>query len=205
MAKMKIPTSNYAGDTDFHINAMRDVVLGDTIRFDKPIMIGIYPHERFSKFQRIDGKVVYHGNAEKLISDSLPKVAWITIQLDDGGKLRVHEKVLYRNPVYRQPWTDEASRPVSYRMILKRRSAEVEATAVARKAAKPDISVLIAWNPERWTEIKAVTPGHIRREQESRFKFEAEIALGYRTQWKPPAQQADENAEQASMPDEPAQ
>jgi hypothetical protein len=86
------------------IDCTGDAVVGDEICFERATYVGKYPNSRFASMETIIGKIVNdsYGAAKQQHT--------FTILLDDGTKICVKGRNVYRNGVHRKPWANETER-----------------------------------------------------------------------------------------------
>jgi hypothetical protein len=104
---MAYERSTYNGDDIYSLNCTGDAVVGDEVRFERATFSGSYRRPRFDGFEMVTGKIVNDSyGAEK-------QQHTFTIQLENGSKMLIKGRNLYKNGVYRKPWADESEREES--------------------------------------------------------------------------------------------
>lgn len=101
---MTYENSTYAGDANFTINCTGDVVVSDQVRFERATFSGSFRNAKFSGFEMITGKIVRDSYGRDKQQHTF------TLELDEGGELRIKGRNLYATGVYRKPWVDESLR-----------------------------------------------------------------------------------------------
>jgi len=89
---------NYEIGNDYSILCAGDAVVGDKITFRRAVMkykSGLYT---FDKYDLIIGKII----------KETPK--FYMIEKSDGDTLQIMQKVMYKEQLFRKPWTDESQR-----------------------------------------------------------------------------------------------
>ena len=101
---MAYQESTYKGDSVYSIDCAGDCVVGDKVCFERAVFSGSFRSAKLEGFERVEGEIS---------SDSYGAVKQqhtFTITLQNGEKLRIKGRNLYRNGVFRRPWDDEAER-----------------------------------------------------------------------------------------------
>ena len=101
---MSFHSSTYAGDVEFTINCTGDAVVGDEVRFDRAPFTGSYRNAKFAGFERITGKIIRDSYGRDKQQHTF------TLELAEGGELRIKGRNLYANGLYRKAWPDETRR-----------------------------------------------------------------------------------------------
>lgn len=99
------PTFN--GDDEYSVCCTGDCVLGDHVRFERARFAGAYSRynrPRFDGFELVTGKIV----ADSYGPDKQQHT--FTIELEDGKRIRIKGRNLYRNGTWRKSWSDETKR-----------------------------------------------------------------------------------------------
>jgi len=96
--------STYTGDDDYSINCTGDAVTGDEVRFERAVFSGSFRNPKFAGFELITGTIIRDSYGRDKQQHTF------TLMLDDGTKLRIKGRNLYRNGVWRKPWADESQR-----------------------------------------------------------------------------------------------
>ena len=111
----------FRGDNEYCIDCTGNVVVGDEVRFDKAIFKGSYRRPKFVGFERITGRVIKdsYGKAKQQHT--------FTLLLEDGSKMLIKGRNLYRHGVFRKPWPDEGARRAAEEEKWKRGEAAREA------------------------------------------------------------------------------
>ena len=88
----------------FEIDCTGDVVVGDHISFERATFSGSWRKPKFAGMETITGLVVNdsYGSAKQQHT--------FTLKLEDGSKLCIKGRNVYRNGVRRAAWADEAQR-----------------------------------------------------------------------------------------------
>lgn len=96
--------STYNGDPEYNIDCTGDVVVGDSVRFERAVFTGSYRKPFFAGFELITGKVVFdsYGSGKQQHT--------FTLRLAEGKKLLIKGRNLYRNGVWRKTWDNEEDR-----------------------------------------------------------------------------------------------
>jgi hypothetical protein len=98
---MEYKESTYKGDHEYCIGCHNDIVVSDYIAFNKACFSGSYRKPKFSHFELIKGVVIkesYGGEKQQHT---------FTIQQENGEKLLIKGRNLYKNGVWRKAWEDE--------------------------------------------------------------------------------------------------
>lgn len=101
---MTYQTSTYTGDADYSTECTGDAVTGDEVRFERATFTGSFRNAKFAGFELITGRIV---------NDSYgcdKQQHTFTLELADGGTLRIKGRNLYKNRCWRKPWADESLR-----------------------------------------------------------------------------------------------
>lgn len=101
---MPYQVSEYRGDAEYSIDCTGDAVVGDEVRFDRATFAGSYRTPAFAGFERVTGKIVRDSYGRDKQQHTF------TIELVNGDRLLIKGRNLYRQAVYRRPWTDEVER-----------------------------------------------------------------------------------------------
>jgi len=101
---MPYTNPDYKGDTDYPINATGDCCTGDSVRFQKAVFAGSYKKPSFSHLEIVTAMLINDGYG------AAKQQHTFTLELEDGTKRTIKGRNLYRNGVWRKPWTDEALR-----------------------------------------------------------------------------------------------
>jgi hypothetical protein len=88
----------------YSIEATGDVVRGDEIAFERATFTGSYRRPKFAGNELVVGTVVSdsYGAAKQQHT--------FTIELENGQKIHIKGRNVYRNGVWRKPWRDESKR-----------------------------------------------------------------------------------------------
>ena len=120
----------FNGDAEYCIDATGDVVVGDEVRFDRAVFVGSYRRPKFIGYQRVTGKVI------KDSYGSLKQQHTFTLLLDNGTKMLIKGRNLYRNGVFRKPWADEEARRAAAREKWQRGEKAREAREAREQGEK---------------------------------------------------------------------
>ena len=101
---MGLHESTFAGDTDHCIDCTGDCVVGDEIAFERATFAGNFRKPKFAGFERVVGRIV----ADSYGADKQQHT--FTLELAGGTRTFIKGRNLYRQGVWRKPWSDEASR-----------------------------------------------------------------------------------------------
>jgi len=101
---MPYEISTFSGDAEFTINCTGDAVVGDEVRFERATFSGSFRNAKFSGFEMITGKIVRDSYGRDKQQHTF------TLELSEGGELRIKGRNLYANGLYRKVWADESSR-----------------------------------------------------------------------------------------------
>lgn len=101
---MAFQISEYFGDAEFIINCTGDAVVGDEVRFERATFSGSFRNAHFAGFEMITGKIVRDSYGRDKQQHTF------TLELAEGGELRIKGRNLYANGTYRKPWADESLR-----------------------------------------------------------------------------------------------
>jgi hypothetical protein len=90
--------------SEYSIDATGDVVRGDDIAFMRATFTGSYRKPKFAGNELVVGTVISdsYGAAKQQHT--------FTIELEDGKRIHIKGRNVYRNGVWRKPWRDEAKR-----------------------------------------------------------------------------------------------
>lgn len=96
--------SDYKGCDTYSIDCTGDVVTGDQVSFERATFTGSFRNAKFSGFERISGTVINdsYGQAKQQHT--------FIILLQNGDKLCIKGRNLYKNGTYRKPWANESDR-----------------------------------------------------------------------------------------------
>jgi hypothetical protein len=101
---MAYQVSEFTGDAEFTINCTGDAVVGDEVRFERATFSGSFRNAKFAGFETITGKIVRDSYGRDKQQHTF------TLELAEGGELRIKGRNLYANGLYRKPWADESLR-----------------------------------------------------------------------------------------------
>lgn len=101
---MTYENSTYSGDAEFTIDCTGDAVVGDDVRFERATFSGSFRNAKFAGFETITGKIIRDSYGRDKQQHTF------TLELAEGGELRIKGRNLYANGLYRKPWADESSR-----------------------------------------------------------------------------------------------
>ena len=101
---MSYNTSDYFGDDIYTIDCTGDAVVGDDVRFDRATFTGSFRNARFAGFERITGKIIRDSYGRDKQQHTF------TIELDDGTITTIKGRNLYKEGIWRKPWSDESAR-----------------------------------------------------------------------------------------------
>lgn len=101
---MAYETSEYSGDAEFAINCTGDAVIGDEVRFERATFSGSFRNAKFAGFETITGKIVRDSYGRDKQQHTF------TLELAEGGELRIKGRNLYDNRTFRKQWADESRR-----------------------------------------------------------------------------------------------
>lgn len=101
---MAYETSTFSGDDEFPINCTGDAVVGDEVRFERATFSGSFRNAKFAGFETITGKIVRDSYGRDKQQHTF------TLELAEGGELRIKGRNLYANGLYRKQWEDESIR-----------------------------------------------------------------------------------------------
>lgn len=101
---MPYQTPNYSGDAEYSIPCTGDAVVGDEVRFERATFSGSFRNAKFAGFETITGKIIRDSYGRDKQQHTF------TLELADGGELRIKGRNLYANSIYRKPWADESLR-----------------------------------------------------------------------------------------------
>lgn len=121
-----MPSSTFTGDAEHPIRCDPDCVVGDEVIFERATFTGSFRNAKFAGFDRIAGRIV----ADSYGSEKQQHT--FTIETATG-KIRIKGRNLYRNGVWRKPWTDETQRRAAAAEKHERGGA-ARATRDARRA-----------------------------------------------------------------------
>ncbi|TLS77920.1 hypothetical protein FE236_02130 [Mariprofundus erugo] len=96
--------STYYGDDIYNINCTGDACAGDEVRFERALFEGNYRRPRFVGYELITGRIIRDSYGRDKQQHTF------TLELAEGGTLRIKGRNLYRNGVFRKEWPDESSR-----------------------------------------------------------------------------------------------
>lgn len=96
-------SSTYRGDAEHSIECTGDAVVGDEVCFERAMFSGSYHRPQFAGFERVTGTIEAdsYGEAKQQHTFTIETAA---------GRIRIKGRNLYRNRVWRRPWTDETER-----------------------------------------------------------------------------------------------
>ncbi len=86
------------------IDCTGDCCVGDDVKFERAIFKGSYRKPKFSHNETIVGTIIRDSYGKDKQQHTF------TIQLENGEKLLIKGRNLYRNGTFRKPWTDESAR-----------------------------------------------------------------------------------------------
>ena len=101
---MPYQDSTYSGDSDYSINCTGDCVVGDEVRFERATFTGSYRKPRFDGFEMVTAQIVNDSYGQHKQQHTF------TLETEDGEKILIKGRNLYRNKVYRKPWENEEER-----------------------------------------------------------------------------------------------
>ncbi len=101
---MAYQTSTYVGDDEFCINCTGDAVVGDEVRFERATFSGSFRNAKFAGFEMITGRIVRDSYGRDKQQHTF------TLELADGGELRIKGRNLYASGTYRKQWADQSFR-----------------------------------------------------------------------------------------------
>lgn len=130
---MSYEVSDYEGDEEFSIQCTGDVVVGDEVRFDKPVFSGSWRRPRFEGFERITAKVIRDSYGKEKQQHTF------TLELPDGSTMRIKGRNLYGQGVYRKPWESESNRMIALDEKHARGDAARSERHVRREAEAADL------------------------------------------------------------------
>jgi hypothetical protein len=78
-----------------------NVVIGDIIMFERATFTGSFRSPKFSGFQIVEGKVINESYGAGTAQHTF------TIELKTGENRLIKGRNMYKNGVYRKPWTNE--------------------------------------------------------------------------------------------------
>lgn len=99
--------STFSGDDDYHIKCTEDVVVVDEVRFERAVFSVSYRRPTFDGFEMVTAKIVKDSYGRDKQQHTF------TLETEDGDKIRIKGRNLYKNGVYRKPWEDESERKLS--------------------------------------------------------------------------------------------
>lgn len=99
--------SDYTGDDVCTINCTGDAVVGDQVRFERATFTGSFRNAKFAGFTRVTGTIVGDSYGRDKQQHTF------TIELEDGSKIKIKGRNLYKNGTYRKPWADESTRAIA--------------------------------------------------------------------------------------------
>lgn len=79
---------------------------GDYVEFERAYFSGTYPKSKFEGMETIQGLIIADSYGKEKQQHTF------TIQLDDGSKIRIKGRNLYRNGCQRKEWDNEDERLV---------------------------------------------------------------------------------------------
>ena len=88
----------------FTIDCTGDCVVGDVVVFERAVFSGSYRKPKFSHMETIAGEIVKDSYGTEKQQHTF------TLELDDGSKMRIKGRNLYRNGTLRKEWEDESKR-----------------------------------------------------------------------------------------------
>ena len=101
---MAYQEATYNGDDEYSIDCTGDVCAGDEVRFERAVFTGSFRSSKFAGFETITGKVMKESYGADCYQHTF------TIECEDGSKLRIKGRNLYKNGTFRKPWQDESER-----------------------------------------------------------------------------------------------
>ena len=137
----------YKGDNEYCIDATGDACVGDEVCFERALFTGSFSKPKFNGYEKIQGKIIKDSYGKEKQQHTF------TIELDDGEKILIKGRNLYRNGLYRKPWIDEASRKECLDEKHKRGNE-----ARMKKAVRKNNPIFIYSNPEDDDELPPPIP-----------------------------------------------
>jgi len=101
---MSFETSTFKGDEIYTVNTTGDCVVGDEVCFERATFTGSFRNATFSGFELVKGVIVNDSYGRDKQQHTF------TITLLDDSKIKIKGRNLYKNGVFRKPWTDESKR-----------------------------------------------------------------------------------------------
>lgn len=80
------------------------MLVGDSVRFERAVFKGSYRKPVFARFELMTGKIVFDSYGSEKQQHTF------TLRLDDGKKMLIKGRNLYRNDVWRMAWDNEHDR-----------------------------------------------------------------------------------------------
>ena len=124
----KMLEPEFSGDAEFTVNCTGDAVVGDEVRFERATFSGSFRNAKFSGFKMITGRIVRDSYGRDKQQHTF------TLELAEGGELRIKGRNLYANGVYRKSWADESLRHAA----AEEKHGRGDAARRARKVRKPE-------------------------------------------------------------------
>ena len=104
---MSYQESYYKGNSDYFIDCTGDATKGDHVTFQKAIFTGSFKRPKFSHFEIVFGEIIKDSyGAEK-------QQHTFTLLLSNGQQMRIKGRNLYKNGLFRKPWSQEEKRALS--------------------------------------------------------------------------------------------
>ena len=88
----------------FTIDCTGDCCIGDVVVFERAVFSGSFIKPKFSHMETIVGEIIKESYGIEKQQHTF------TLKLDDGSKMRIKGRNLYRNGILRKQWEDEKKR-----------------------------------------------------------------------------------------------
>jgi hypothetical protein len=94
----------FYGDDTYSIRCTGDAVVGDEVAFERAVFSGSYKRPQFEGYELVKGRIISDSYGSERQQHTF------TLLLEDGRKMRIKGRNLYKHGTWRKPWSDESKR-----------------------------------------------------------------------------------------------